>query len=261
MTDLPGDGDDRARSVLLEKRLHLTELELQRARREGAVAAHRARRQPVIHEAFEPPEEEGWLTVYLDVLTLLLVMLVVMLTFAGSVRDNSSGGVQVDTLSETAAPVQIVSPPITEPVAPAPTSDPLSGLDTSALGDDIEVIYNDQSVSFRISSEIIFAPAEAELSLDGLLVLRKLLPVLRQGEHRITIAGHTDSLPIRSLRYPSNWELSGARAGSVVRYLEANGIASQRLVAVGYADTQPLQGNDTSTGRAANRRVELILEK
>jgi len=238
MTDLPGDGDDRARSVLLEKQLHLTELELQRARREGAVAAHRARRQPVIHEAFEPPEEEGWLTVYLDVLTLLLVMLVVMLTFAGSVRDNSSGGVQVDTLSETAAPVQIVSPPITEPVAPAPTSDPLSGLDTSALGDDIEVIYNDQSVSFR-----------------------KLLPVLRQGEHRITIAGHTDSLPIRSLRYPSNWELSGARAGSVVRYLEANGIASQRLVAVGYADTQPLQGNDTATGRAANRRVELILEK
>ena len=188
-------------------------------------------------------------------------MLVVMLTFAGSVRDNSSGGVQVDTLSETAAPVQTVSPPITEPVAPAPTSDPLSGLDTSALGDDIEVIYNDQSVSFRISSEIIFAPAEAELSLDGLLVLRKLLPVLRQGEHRITIAGHTDSLPIRSLRYPSNWELSGARAGSVVRYLEANGIASQRLVAVGYADTQPLQGNDTATGRAANRRVELILEK
>jgi chemotaxis protein MotB len=261
MTDLPGDGDDRARSVLLEKQLHLTELELQRARREGAVAVHRARRQPVIHEAFEPPEEEGWLTVYLDVLTLLLVMLVVMLTFAGSVRDNSSGGVQVDTLSDTAAPVQIVSPPITQPVAPAPTSDPLSGLDTSALGDDIEVIYNDQSVSFRISSEIIFAPAEAELSLDGLLVLRKLLPLLRQGEHRITIAGHTDSLPIRSLRYPSNWELSGARAGSVVRYLEANGIDSQRLVAVGYADTQPLQGNDTATGRAANRRVELILEK
>ena len=92
-------------------------------------------------------------------------------------------------------------------------------------------------------------------------MLRKLLPVLRQGEHRITIAGHTDSLSIRSLRYPSNWELSGARAGSVVRYLEANGIASQRLVAVGYADTQPLQGNDTATGRAANRRVELILEK
>lgn len=261
MTDLPSDGDDRARRAELEKQLHLTELELHRARREGAAAAHRARRQPVVHEAFEPAEEEGWLTVYLDVLTLLLVMLVVMLTFAGTARDTSSGSAVIDTVSESAGPVQIVSPPIAAPVVPAPPPDPLAGLDTAALGEDIEVIYNDQSVSFRISSEIIFAPAEAELSLDGLQVLRTLLPVLRQGEHRITIAGHTDSLPIRSVRYPSNWELSGARAGSVVRYLEANGIASQRLVAVGYADTQPLEGNDTATGRAANRRVELILEK
>ncbi|HCN71570.1 MAG TPA: flagellar motor protein, partial [Pusillimonas sp.] len=59
---------------------------------------------------------------------------------------------------------------------------------------------------------------------------------------------------------PSNWELSSARAGSVVRYLEANGIASRRLRAVGYADTRPLAQNNTAANRALNRRVELMLE-
>lgn len=90
-------------------------------------------------------------------------------------------------------------------------------------------------------------------------MLRKLVTVLNSTPHQIVIEGHTDSVPIRSYRYPSNWELSGARAGSVVRYLEANGVSSQRLSAVGYADTRPLGDNGTADGRANNRRVELIL--
>ena len=67
-------------------------------------------------------------------------------------------------------------------------------------------------------------------------------------------------MPIRSGQYPSNWELSSARAGSVVRYFEANGIASNRLRAIGYADTHPLAENDTPDHRAQNRRVEVILD-
>src|SRR5690606_15723387 len=71
-----------------------------------------------------------------------------------------------------------------------------------------------------------------------------------------------DSVPVRSnARYPSNWELSSARAGSVVRYLQANGIAKEHLKAVGYADSRPIAGNGTAEGRARNRRVELLVEK
>ena len=62
-------------------------------------------------------------------------------------------------------------------------------------------------------------------------------------------------------RYPSNWELSSARAGSVVRYLQANGIAKGHLKAVGYADSRPIADNGSSDGRARNRRVELVVEK
>ncbi|MFD2837273.1 flagellar motor protein MotB [Azotobacter vinelandii] len=108
------------------------------------------------------------------------------------------------------------------------------------MGKDIEVIVKEGTVSFRISSEILFSSAQADLSLDGLRVLQQLVPVLNSSRHDIVVVGHTDSLPIRSTRFPSNWELSGARAGSVVRYLEANGVARQRMRAVGLADTRPL---------------------
>ncbi|QKE65232.1 OmpA family protein [Aquipseudomonas campi] len=92
-------------------------------------------------------------------------------------------------------------------------------------------------------------------------VLHQLLPVRHSGAHRITIAGHTDNRPIRRLLYPSNWGLSSARTGSVVRYLEANGISSKRLSTLGHADTLPLASNQTAEGRAHNHQVELILEK
>ncbi|WP_165493870.1 OmpA/MotB family protein [Azotobacter chroococcum] len=126
------------------------------------------------------------------------------------------------------------------------------------------MVVKEDSVSFHISSEILFSfsSAQADLSLEGLRVLQQLelVPVLNSSRHGILVVGHTDSLPLRSARFPSNWELSGARAGSVVRYLESNGVARQRMRAVGLADTRPLANNSTLEGRASNRRVELILE-
>ncbi len=141
-------------------------------------------------------------------------------------------------------------------------ADLLAGLPLDKLGDDIDVIVNERSVSFRIKSEILFSSAQADLSLEGLAVLKQLIPVFNSVEHSITVEGHTDSVPmLRNRRFPSNWELSGARAASVVRYLEANGVASERLRAIGNAYTRPLASNDTPEGRASNRRVDLIMER
>lgn len=91
-------------------------------------------------------------------------------------------------------------------------------------------------------------------------MLQQLVPVFNSSQHNVVVVGHTDSVPISSARFPSNWELSSARAGSVVRYLQANGVDGRRLRAVGYADTQPLADNASAEGRARNRRVELVLE-
>ncbi|SDS02958.1 OmpA/MotB family protein [Pseudomonas oryzae] len=252
-----------AKQALLMRQREL-EAELAHARQ----VAGRARRKTGGDEVLATePEEESWLLTYLDMMTLMLVLLVVMLAFAGKgaldglrqasshLRPAHEGVLPASDglLPETA--LQVPSPlPSKAPV------DPLKGLPLDQLGDDIDVVVNESTVSFRISSEILFSSGQADLSLAGLAVLKRLVPVLNSSDHRIAVEGHTDSVPVRSGRYPSNWELSGSRAGGVVRYLEANGVASERLRAVGYADTRPLGDNATAEGRASNRRVELIME-
>lgn len=95
-------------------------------------------------------------------------------------------------------------------------------------------------------------------------MLKQVSDVLKNiNEKQIRIEGHTDNVPIKGKlkdRYPSNWELSTARATSVVRYVvEEGGVNSGNLEAVGYADTRPVAENDTEDGRAVNRRIEIVL--
>lgn len=233
---------------------------------------------------FEPQYEEetdSWLITYLDTITLLLVFMLVMLMLAGKGEGvNVREGIMPGNLGIFARERSTPSPDASAadktsvaqagggssaiPLQPAADDgarpDPLQGLDLANLGSDIDVVINEKSVSFRINSEILFSSGQAELSRDGLAVLQRLIKVLKESPHKVTIEGHTDAIPIRSARFPSNWELSSARAGSVVRYFEANGIVSTRLRAIGYADTKPLAANDTPENRALNRRVELLME-
>lgn len=261
--------DQPTRHQQVEHQLLLAELKLSRTQQALTSSQHRLRRGALVQEPEQEVEEESWQTTYLDMLTLVLVMLVVMLAFAGK---GSPGSAPASVPANPAARQSMIPLPTRipevvsadaqpQPDVEEPAADPLAELNTGGLGKDIEVIVNQQTISFRISSEIIFPPAQADLSLEGLSLLQQLLPVLKSGNHLITVAGHTDNLPIRSLRYPSNWELSGARAGSVVRYLEANGISSARMSSVGHADTRPIADNANPQTRASNRRVELILEK
>lgn len=215
-------------------------------------------------------EQEAWLITYLDMLTLLLVMLVIMLALAGKGEGQQSEPAMVEATQQAAGDQLVALQPSASPIPsivplPAPAADTQQD-DTSeakpdlALGDDIEVIVNDGSISFRISSEILFGSGRAELEDAGLDVIDRLVPTLAAGGHRIIVEGHTDNLPIQTKRFPSNWELSASRASSVVRYLQLAGIESTRLSATGYADTRPLADNGDEQGRASNRRVELIMQ-
>lgn len=253
-----------AKQALLMRQREL-EAELAHARQ----IAGRVKRKMGGDEALATePEEEGWLLTYLDMMTLMLVLLVVMLAFAGKGGGvegiKKAAGALITThdglLPATDGLLPESALQVPTPLPSKPAGDPLKGLPLDQLGDDIDVVVNESTVSFRISSEILFSSGQADLSLAGLAVLKRLVPVLNSTNHRIAVEGHTDAVPVRSGRYPSNWELSGARAGSVVRYLEANGVTSNRLRAVGYADTRPLGDNATAEGRASNRRVELIME-
>ena len=116
---------------------------------------------------------------------------------------------------------------------------------------------------FRITmnEKILFEPGADVLGQDSRQVLMSLAPLLRETGAFITVEGHTDDRPVARDRFSSNWELSTARAVSVVTFLvEEGGIAPERLSAVGYGDARPRDGNDSAQARQSNRRVEINLK-
>jgi chemotaxis protein MotB len=189
-------------------------------------------------------EGEAWLISYLDTITLLLTLFVVLLSFA----DFSGKPAPTEIPGETESSTSAVAPPAL-----------WAGLPLGDLDQSVGVVVEAHRVNLTISDQILFATGEANLTAAGHKVLDSLIPVFESGEQALTIAGHTDNMPIANARFPSNWELSAGRAASVLRYLQAQGIASGRMQAVGHADTRPVAGNDLPQGRAANRRVEIVI--
>lgn len=130
----------------------------------------------------------------------------------------------------------------------------------SGLGQDVDVSVVKGRVNLRVKDNILFSSGDAALSPTGQSLIDRLAERLKSGSYPISVQGHTDDRPIHTTQYPSNWELSAARAASVVQQLIAQGVQPDRLSAVGYADTRPIAPNGTPTGRAENRRVDLELQ-
>ncbi|OGS94136.1 MAG: flagellar motor protein MotD [Gallionellales bacterium RIFCSPLOWO2_12_FULL_57_18] len=116
-----------------------------------------------------------------------------------------------------------------------------------------------RGVVLDISESSLFKTGEAVLQPGVLDVLRQVSAVLSKEELPIEVEGHTDDIPIATVQFPSNWELSSARASSVVRMLIDNGVPARSLAAVGLASNQPLVPNDSQENRARNRRVTIII--
>lgn len=123
----------------------------------------------------------------------------------------------------------------------------------------VEVSHVAEGISLRVEDHLLFESANAELIGSGRNVIDSLLAIIQRYEGDVSVEGHSDSQRISTERFPSNWELSSARATAVLRHLQAAGIDGTRLKAVGFGDTRPLADNDTSEGRAKNRRVEVIV--
>lgn len=202
-------------------------------------------------------EAEGWLLSYLDLITLLVAVLLVLLAFRGS------GPVTVAPVPGTGSvdtPLMEAPPPLV-PFATTDRPDPWKDLPRDHFGDGVELIVGEEQISFRISDAILFDSGRAELSNGGVRVLERLLPTFAAVPYALAVEGHTDDRPIVTPRFPSNWELSTARAARVVRYLERRGIPPERLSATGFAATRPIADNTDPAKRSANRRVELILKR
>lgn len=129
--------------------------------------------------------------------------------------------------------------------------------------DQAEIKMLQGQLKVTLLNQILFPEGGWELDRRGEETLNKIAPTLKDlKQTKITVDGYTDSLPIAPelrARFPSNWQLSTARATSVVQYLQARGVNPDLMVAAGYGDTHPVASNDTPQGRAQNRRIELTL--
>ncbi|MFI5316142.1 MAG: flagellar motor protein MotB [Myxococcota bacterium] len=112
----------------------------------------------------------------------------------------------------------------------------------------------------RAVDQILFDSGSAEIKPEGRKVLAKVAAGIKSVTDReIDVAGHTDNVPIHTQRFPSNWDLSAARALTVAKFLASAGVAEKSLAATGYGEQRPIASNDTAEGRHRNRRIEIVL--
>jgi len=229
----------------------------------------------------EPENHERWLVSYADFITLLFAFFVVMYSISslneGKYKILSDSLVGVFNQPDRAVkpiPVGEERPRTTQPNLsqvdePSQAIDPLESIMRSmreAFADligsnQLTLRGNEMWVEIELNSSLLFPSGDALPNDHAFELLEKVARILAPFDNPVRVEGFTDNLPISTDKFPTNWELSAARAGSVVRMLAADGVAPSRLAAVGYGEFQPIAGNETLEGRARNRRVVLVISR
>jgi len=125
----------------------------------------------------------------------------------------------------------------------------------------IQVSSNELWLQIELKDSILFTSGSADTSEQAQKIFDEIAGILKTYANPVQVEGFTDNIPIKSAKYPTNWELSTARASAIVKYLASKGVAPERLSAVGYGEYQPVVSNDTELGRAQNRRVAIMIAK
>lgn len=226
----------------------------------------------------QPPQDEPkkgapeWVVTFGDMMSLLLCFFVLLLSFstmeterfkviAGYVRE--AFGVQtMKHYTEIPSGDTVISVEFNPPAytAEAIFEEIVQKLRSFGYEGMVEAERTDEGVKVRVDGQLLFAPASTKIDERSLAFLADVAKTIKDAGARVIVEGHTDNLPIRSTVFPSNWELSAARAAAVVRFFEAQGIPAEKMQAVGYGPTKPIADNATPEGRQKNRRVEIIIQ-
>ena len=249
-----------------------------------------------------PPGAPEWMNTFADMMSLLLTFFVLLLSFANmdiqkfkdamsSVQGALVGGptamlevpkttiVDMGTTANTSVietqqevqenPATAQDEPLeaaTQIVSGSQDIEALATIDQMLAEEGIRQMAETEATShgivIRVKGQLFFDAGSAELRERSHPVLNEIGAVMQAFPYNVSIEGHTDDVPIHTAQFPSNWELSTARAISVMRYLrEQRGLPADRMGVAGYADTRPLAPNDSPEHRAANRRVEFVFSR
>lgn len=235
---------------------------------------------------------QRWVISYADFLTLLLALFVVMYAIS-SVNEEKYRQV-AESFSDVFSQKQTLSPPVGSPSEVLPTGVGLSHGEASqaastvkivppkpensvalqAIGEQLQMQFkklirsghvavqsNNLWVALELGANLVYPEGGSLPAITSDPVFERVAKILKQYDNPIHVEGYTDNQFISSDQYPSNWELSAARAAGVVRILEMNGVPPQRMAAVGYGEYQPLGDNGTEAGRRINRRIVIVVTR
>ena len=245
------------------------------------------KRRPEEHE-----NHERWLVSYADFITLLFAFFVVMYAVSSvnegkyKVLSNSLTNAFSNTTGKPGGqPVAVIqgAPPI--PLLPIVKLDRLpeqkkaeekkieqrqkmknmagdimEALQPLVAQGKVRLLETSRGVTIEINDSILFPAGQSRLQPASISAMLAIAQVLAASDFPITIEGHTDNIPIATPQFPSNWELSAMRATTVLRLFNDGGVSAERLTAIGYGETRPLETNTTLEGRARNRRVSILID-
>lgn len=225
---------------------------------------------------------ERWLVSYADFITLLFAFFVVMYAISSvnqgkydvlsnalvtAFGDSPSGSESVNIVLH--APPKIVSEPLLlkKKVHQRRQQEKMRSMANNMMKmlaplmkeQKVRIMQGNRGIIIEINASVLFQSGQANIAEDSAGILREVAVVLKDHEYEIQVEGHTDDVPVSSIYFPSNWELSTARASSVVRLFVENGVSAVKLTAMGYGENRPIEPNSSPEGRTRNRRVAIAI--
>ena len=222
-------------------------------------------------EAEQGPEGGGWEIVYSGFAMILLCFFIMLSSFSSIEQTKVMRFVKsfTDSVSILSGGIKLENGDIVLPTSSdivdrksvlAHLYQKLKTLsENRSRENDISVAYSSEGLVMRLSDHALFDVGVAEISPKAAALLKKVGAIIADSPYEVRVEGHTDDVPIKTFRYPSNWELSTARAVNVLRYfVDTCGISSRRISAEGFGEYHPIASNDNAANRAQNRRVEIV---
>ena len=247
------------------------------------------------HGEEEKENEERWLLTYADLITLLMAFFMIMYALSRVDKEKfkmiAQSLASVFPVSNAAfvplpgvggqkgtEPTSVMRKPPEKPPEPPPTTPPGQPAEKTAmekLADQFQQLVEAEGIGgsvtvsaspsgrklmVRLSESLLFEPGRAEIAPQALELIDKIAALIMAADKPVRVEGHTDNVPISTVQFHSNWELSTARASSVIRYMiDKFQFSPELLSASGYGEYRPVAPNDTPENRAKNRRVEFVI--
>ncbi|OGS20161.1 MAG: hypothetical protein A2252_10960 [Elusimicrobia bacterium RIFOXYA2_FULL_39_19] len=201
-----------------------------------------------------------WIIPYADFMTVLMIFFLLMFAFAYSMKGSKYKKIVTQIQEEMGGEVkkEIIENMINEQ-KDQETADKIDEIITKQnLKNFVNVTTDSEQIKIVFANPILFESGAAELKPTALEILKGVAQVIKFMDNEVIVEGHTDNVPVSGIKYKSNWDLSVARAMSVIRYFaDTEGLAYNRFAAAGYGEYRPMFPNTTEENRAQNRRIEV----